>query len=323
VNNTNRAREIIDIEIEGLRKVQANIGTDFEKAVEIILDRLGRGGKIVVTGIGKNLHVGQKIAATLTSTGSPTVVLHPLEALHGDVGIIQPNDVIIAMSYSGESEEVINLLPSARRMGAVIIAMTGVKESTLVEHSDAMISVAVAREACPFNMAPTASTTATMAIGDALAVVLLEARGFKKEDYARLHPSGAIGRALLLRAGDIMRTDTRLASVTKEASVKDAVLAMSSARAGSVAVVDEEQHVVGILTDGDLRRHLTDDKDITNMCVGEIMTPDPITLTTDHLAVDVLALYEQHNIDDLLIVDEADRLIGTIDIQDLPKLKIF
>jgi arabinose-5-phosphate isomerase len=320
---TERARAIIDIEIEGLRNVAGQLGEEFDAAIERILSSLNQGGKIIVSGIGKNLPIGRKIAATLTSTGAPAVVLHPLEAMHGDLGILQKTDVLLALSYSGESEELSDLLPLVRRYGVPVIALTRDRDSSLARLSDITIPVPVEREACPFNMAPTASTTATLAVGDAIAMILLEARGFQKEDFAQLHPGGAIGRTLLMRVADIMRSDDRIASVHRDATVRDAILAMTSARSGSVAVIDDDQHVVGIFTDGDLRRHVTDDNHIVDEPIASFMTPDPITLTCDHLAVDVLTIYEKHNIDDLIIVDENGRLAGMIDIQDLPKFKIF
>lgn len=318
-----RAKEIIQIEIDGLQKVQNSLGLEFGRAVELLLTHLKNGGKIVVTGVGKNLPIGQKIAATLTSTGSPAVVIHPQEAMHGDLGLLSSRDILLALSFSGETEELINLISIVKRQGIKIISITGQTNNMLASHSDVVILVPIEREACPFNMAPTTSTTATLVIGDALAMVLLEAQGFNRDDFARLHPGGSIGRSLLLRAADIMRKGDRLAKVNRGAKVKDAILAMTSARAGSVAVVDEQDKVVGIFTDGDLRRHVATKANISDVRVDEIMTPGPITMRGDHLAVEVLALYEKHNIDDLIIVDEEGKIIGMVDIQDLPKMKIL
>lgn len=318
-----RAREILDIEIEELQKVRESMGIEFSRAVQLILDGLKQGGKIVVTGVGKNFHVGQKISATLASTGSTSVVLHPSQALHGDIGIFNRNDVLLALSYSGESEEIITILPAIKRQGGRIVAMTGSPDSSLAKYSDEVILVTVSREACPFNMAPTASTTAALAVGDALAVVLLEARGFKKEDFAKLHPGGVIGRSLLLRVSDIMRTGDRLARVAKEASVKDAVLAMTKARAGSVGIVDHQNKLVGIFTDGDLRRLISHYGDIPEQSMQDVMTAGPLTVNAEDLAIDVLKIYEEHNIDDLLVVDHENHLVGVVDIQDLPKFKIL
>ncbi|MBU0679079.1 MAG: KpsF/GutQ family sugar-phosphate isomerase [Verrucomicrobia bacterium] len=318
-----RAREIIDIEIEELNRVRNSLNSDFASAVTIILQTLEDGGKIVVTGLGKSLHIGQKIAATFNSTGTSAAVLHPSEAMHGDLGILADDDVLLALSYSGASDELLTLLPVIKRRKVKVISITGDADSPLARHSDAVIPVKIQREACPFNMAPTASTTVTLAVGDALAMILLEARGFKKEDYAKLHPGGAIGRALLLRVADIMRTGSRLASVEDSAKVRDAVLAMTSARAGALAVTNSDRKVLGIFTDGDLRRHLTESSDVAELPIVQVMTADPITLTEDHLAVDVLTLFETHSIDDLIITDGEGRLVGMVDIQDLPKLKIL
>ncbi|MBU1693920.1 MAG: KpsF/GutQ family sugar-phosphate isomerase [Verrucomicrobia bacterium] len=324
LNIIERAREVLEAEIAGLAKVRDNLGPAFEQAVQCLLDRLGRGGKIVVTGVGKNQPIGQKIAATLTSTGAPALFLHPSDAMHGDLGLLQENDALLVLSYSGESEELLNLLPLVKRSGMPAIAFTGDPESALSRLCDIVVPMKVEREACPFNMAPTASTTATLAVGDALAMVLLAARGFQLEDYAKLHPGGAIGRTLLLRVEDIMRTGERVAKVRTDTRVQDAVLAMTSARAGSAVVVDDRDVVVGICTDGDLRRHILDNsRNVASLRMEDVMTRDPIRLTRGHLAVDVLAIFEKHNIDDLIIVDDDGRLMGMIDIQDLPKFKIF
>ncbi len=318
-----QAQAVIDCEIEGLRCVRGNLAYGFEDTVNAILDGLRQGCKVVVTGMGKNLHIAEKIAATLTSTGCAGVVLNPAQAMHGDLGILQQGDVLLALSYSGESDEILNLLPPARRLGVTIIGITGMPESTLARHSDIVARVTVPREACPFNMAPTASTTATLAWGDALAMVLLEARGFQRDDYAKLHPGGAIGRALLLRVADIMRTGGRLACAVCAADVKTVLLAMTEARAGSAAIVDGEGRLVGVFTDGDLRRHIGLHPDILTLPVSTFMTLGPVTVRENELAVDVLNLFETHNIDDLIVVDTEQRVVGAVDIQDLPKLKVL
>ena len=318
-----RAREVLRIEIEELQRVCANLDIGFSRAADLMLKRLADGGKIVVAGVGKSFLIGQKIAATLASTGSPSVVIHPAQAMHGDIGILNRHDVLLALSFSGESGELLEMLPVVRRQGAGIVAMTGLADSALARLSDAVIVMRVNREACPFNMAPTASTTAMLAVGDALAIVLLEARGFKREDFAKLHPGGAIGRALLLRVSDIMRTGDRLAAVPLQATLKDAILAMTRARSGSVGVLDEQGRVVGIFTDGDLRRLMGEMADLPGRRMREVMTAHPLTVRADELAVTALKLYEEHNVDDLLVVDDAGRLIGLVDIQDLPKFKIL
>ncbi len=323
MNFKTRGKEVMDIEIAGLKKVRDRIDGGFTTAVEWILQTLENGGKVVVTGVGKNFHIGQKMAATFTSTGTPAVLLHPIEALHGDFGIVGEKDIVLALSYSGASDELIALLPALKRCGVKIIGMTGDETSPLGRQSDLILPVTVDREACPFGMAPTTSTTVTLALGDALAIVLLEARGFKKEDYAKLHPGGAIGRTLLLRVADVMRTRDRLATVPAGARVKDAVMAMTGARAGCVAVVDGERKLLGIFTDGDLRRHLIETPAITEQPIDSVMTADPVTLRADQLAVDILKIYEEKNIDDLMVVDDHDRIVGAVDIQDLPKLKIL
>lgn len=318
-----RARDVLDIERSGIEKVRDQLDGGFIAAAEAILETLRQCGKVVVAGVGKNWHIGNKLAATLTSTGTPAVALHPIEAMHGDFGIVCRNDILIAMSYSGASNELIDLLQPVKRMGVKIIAFTAEPDSPLGRHADILVSVRVDREACPFNMAPTASTTATLALGDALAMVLLEARGFQIEDYAKLHPGGAIGRTLLLRVSDVMRTGDRCASVRTGQPVREALLAMTGAKAGCVAVIREDGTLAGILTDGDLRRHLIATPDLVELPIERIMTRDPITLTPDMLAVEILNIYEKHNIDDLIVVDGDHRVIGAVDIQDLPKLKIL
>jgi arabinose-5-phosphate isomerase len=323
LNYLTRAREVLEIEIAGMKKVMDEMDGGFTLAVDAILETLRNGGKVVVAGVGKNWHIGNKMAATLTSTGTPAMVMHPIEAMHGDFGILGDQDILLAMSYSGASDELIALLQPVKRKGVKIIAMTGEMDSPLAQHSDIIISVRVDKEACPFNMAPTASTTATLAIGDALAMVLLEARGFKIEDYAKLHPGGAIGRTLLLRVEDVMRTGERCAAVQSGHAVREALIAMTGAKAGCVAIVNEDNTLAGIMTDGDLRRHLIETPNLVEQPVDDVMTRNPITLKKDMLAVEILNIYEKHNIDDLIVVDEQNRVIGAVDIQDMPKLKIL
>ena len=319
-----RAREVMQIEIEALQKVGDRLGAGFDGAVTTFLDCLAKGGKIVVTGIGKNLPIAEKISATFASTGSTSVTLNPVQAMHGDLGILRPEDTLLALSYSGESEEIVNLIPIVRRHGLKIVSITGAPDSALGRHSDVVIPIAVDREACPFNIAPTATTTVTLAVGDALAIVLLEMRGFNREDYAKLHPSGAIGRTLLLRVSDIMRTGERLASVPAGSRVKDVLLAMTNARSGSAGIVDAEGRLVGIFTDGDLRRQLYRRHDVMDCRIDDLMVRNPICIHPEALAVDVLKLFETHKIDDLLVVDKQNgKLVGAIDVQDLPRLKIM
>jgi arabinose-5-phosphate isomerase len=323
MNFQQRAKEVINVEIAGMEKVRDQINGHFSTAIDWILATVKNGGKVVVTGVGKNFHIGQKMVATFNSTGTPSALLHPIEAMHGDFGLVGDKDIILALSYSGGSDELIALLPALKRRGLKIIGMTGDAASPLGQQSDLILPITVDKEACPFGMAPTASTTVTLALGDALAIVLLEARGFKKEDYAKLHPGGAIGRTLLLKVSDVMRTSDRFAKVRSGAKVKDAVLAMTGARAGCVAVVDGDEKLLGIFTDGDLRRHLINTPNITEATIDSVMTRKPVTLTPDQLAVDILKIYEERNIDDLVVVDGNNRVVGAVDIQDLPKLKIL
>lgn len=320
-----RAHETIETEIAGLKRADAAIGPVFCDIVEAMLETLARGGKIVVTGIGKNIHVGEKIAATMASTGSTAMLLNPVQAMHGDLGMLTASDIVLAISYSGESDEVIRLIPSLRRIGVKIIGMTGKADSSLAKNSDWVYLIDCGREACPFNMAPTTSTTATLALGDALAMVLLEARGFKKENFALLHPAGAIGRALLFHVKDIMRTGDRLVALPESATVRDAVLAMTEAKSGCACVTAPDGTLLGIFTDGDLRRLLTagSGEDPMGRPIAEVMIRKPVSVPLDALAVQVLNIFESHKLDDLPVVDEAGKLVGTIDIQDLPRMKIL
>lgn len=316
-------RRILDIEIEALEKVRNSIGSGFAATISAMLQTAGSGHKICLTGLGKNIPIAEKIAATLTSTGAPAVTLNPIQALHGDIGLLQDGDILLVLSFSGETEELIQLIPMVKRLDIKVVAITAKADSTLGNCSDIVVPLPVEREACPFNMAPTASSTATLAIGDALAMVLLKARGFRQEDYAKLHPGGAIGRTLLMRVTDIMRCNDRLAVVPLSAKVKEAVLAMTKARAGSAAIVDEQGRLAGLFTDGDFRRHITTDPDIMSRDIKAVMTHNPICVRNDELAVDVLSIFENHNIDDVPVTDAEGLLVGAVDIQDLPKLKIF
>ncbi len=319
-----RAHEVIATEIAGLHQCDKAIDETFCQIVDAMLATLARGGKIVVTGIGKNIHVGEKIAATMASTGTTAVLLNPVQAMHGDLGMVTPNDIVLAISYSGESDEVIRLLPSLRRIGVQIIGMTCNPNSSLGRDSDWVYLIDCGREACPFNMAPTTSTTATLALGDALAMVLLDARGFKKENFALFHPAGAIGRALLFRVKDIMRTGERLVSLHESATVKDAVVAMTSAKAGCACIIDDQEKLLGVFTDGDLRRLLSkDDTPHMDVAITEAMVRNPVSIKLNALAVEVLNVFEHHKVDDLPVVDDEGKLVGTIDIQDLPRMKIL
>ncbi len=321
-----RAKEVLDCEIVGLERTKNNLSADFPAIVQAVLETLERGGKVVVTGVGKNIHIGEKISATMASTGTTSVLLNPVQAMHGDLGMVTDKDIVLAISYSGESDEVIKLIPALRRLGVKVIGMTGNADSSLAKDSDWVYLIDCGKEACPFNMAPTTSTTATLALGDALAMVLLEARGFKKENFALLHPAGAIGRALLFRVKDIMRSGERLALVKTTSTVKDAVMAMTTVKAGCACMVDDDNNLLGVFTDGDLRRlfsEATDGQNPLSTPVAQVMTQKPVAVKIDALAVEVLRTFEQYKIDDLPVVDADGKLMGYVDIQDLPRMKIM
>ena len=318
-----QARKVFDIELAALKAVRHQLDNAFERAVETMADALSQRGKIVVVGIGKSGNVGHKISATLTSTGSTSVVLNSVDALHGDVGIVNDGDVILALSYSGESEELLNLLPALKRFSVKIISLTGGPKSSLTRHSDVVLNVKVPREACPFNLAPTASTTAMLVMGDALAMAVLEARGFKRGDFARLHPSGAIGRAMLLRVGDIMRSGERNAMAEENLPVRDALLVMTHAKSGSLSVVDARGKLVGVFTDGDFRRCMATSENLLAQPLKKVMTRQPICIGEDALAVEALKIFNERNIDDLIVVNARREPVGLVDSQDLPKLKIM
>jgi len=322
MNHLAKAREVFDVEIAALKAVRAQLDKSFECAVETAVETLKQRGKIVVVGIGKSGNVGQKIAATLTSTGSTSVVLNSVDALHGDVGIVNDGDVVLALSYSGESEELLNLLPALKRFSVKIISLTGNVKSSLARHSDVSLNVKVPKEACPFNLAPTSSTTAMLVMGDALAMAVLQARGFRQKDYARLHPGGAIGRAMLLKVGDIMRTGNRNAVADENLSVKEALLVMTRAKSGSLSVVDARGKLAGVFTDGDFRRHMASDENLLSQPLKRVMTRNPICISENALAVEALKIFNERNIDDLIVVNSKKEPVGLVDSQDLPKLKI-
>lgn len=317
-----RAREVLDIELRALRSIRSRLDERFVRAVGLLVETLRRRGKILVLGIGKSGHVGQKIAATLTSTGSTAVVLHSVDALHGDLGVVHDGDAIVALSYSGETEELLHLIPALKRFSVKIIALTGGLHSTLARHSDVVLDCRVPKEACPFNLAPTASTTAMLALGDALAMALLDARGFRRQDFARHHPAGAIGRALLLRVGDIMRSGPRNAVAGQKITVKAALLVMTRAKSGSVSVTDHRGRLAGVFTDGDLRRRMAVDEHVLARPLSEVMTRHPVCIREDAMAVEALKVFNERNIDDLIVVNARREPVGLIDLQDLPKLKL-
>lgn len=323
MNELARAREVFDLEIAALAAVRDHLDEQFTEAVSLIVGALKTRAKIVVAGIGKSGNIGQKIAATLTSTGATAVVLHSVDALHGDLGIVNDGDIVLALSYSGETEELLTLLPALKRFAVRIVAMTANAKSTLARYSDVVLNVRVPKEACPFNLAPTSSTTAMLAMGDALAMTILEARGFTKKDFAKYHPAGAIGRTLLLRCGEIMRAGPRNAVAPRGMKVRDALLVMTSARSGSLSVVDGRGKLTGVFTDGDLRRGMARDPEILNRSLSEVMTRKPVSVKETALATEALAIFDQRNIDDLIVVNEGREPVGLIDSQDLPKLKLL
>lgn len=316
------ARNTLQTHIEGLQATTETLSDNLPPIVDI----LATAEKAVLTGIGKSWHIGSKIAATFTSLGTPAIALHAAEGRHGDLGLIRPADAILALSFSGESQEIIDLLPHLRETGAPLIAITQSAESHLGRAADHVLTVPIQREACPFNLAPTTSALVTLALGDLLATLTARARGFTRDDYARLHPAGAIGHSLIPLA-DVMRTGERLATVPPETIIRDALRAVTTRRGGAVAILDSERRVLGIITDGDVRRALATADPAINIldhAVTSIMTPDPITLTTRQTVADAWDIFTRHPVEDLLVLDhETGALAGIIDLQDLPKLKGF
>ena len=310
------ARQVLDIEADALRTLSSRLGPDFADAVEVILACKSR---VVVTGMGKSGHVGGKIAATLASTGTPAFFMHPGEASHGDLGMIAHDDVVLALSNSGESNEIVSIIPLIKRRGAKLIAMTGNPGSTMAREADVHLNAAVDKEACPLNLAPTASTTAALALGDALAVALLDARGFSADDFARTHPGGSLGRRLLVHVRDVMHAGKALPQIDREASLKSALLEMTEKGLGMTAVVDETGQVAGVFTDGDLRRALEHALDLQQARVVDLMTHNPKTIRADELAVAAVEKMETLKINGLLVVDDNNILVGALNMHDLLK----
>lgn len=314
------ARRVLRIEADAVAALGARVGEEFERAVEIILARHGR---VIVTGVGKSGHIGRKLAATLASTGTPAYFVHAAEAAHGDLGMITPEDVVIALSNSGSSEELLTIVPLVKRQGARLIAMTGKPDSPLAREADAHLDAGVGEEACPLNLAPTASTTAALALGDALAVALLDARGFAAEDFARSHPGGALGRRLLTHVGDVMRPAAAVPRVGSDAPLTQALLAMTAGGMGMTAVVDADEVPVGIFTDGDLRRALEKGCDVRSARVSEVMTRNPRSIAPGALAAEAAATMESLRISQLLVLDQAGRLAGALTTHDLMLAKVI
>jgi arabinose-5-phosphate isomerase len=309
------AREVLDIEADAVRSLKQKLGDAFLRAHAIIIATRGR---VVVTGMGKSGHIARKIASTLASTGTPAFFMHPGEASHGDLGMITDQDVVIAISYSGESDEILKVLPLIKRRGAPVIAITGRPKSTLATEADVHLDGAVEKEACPLNLAPTASTTATLALGDALAVALLESRGFRSEDFALHHPGGALGRRLLVHVSDIMRTGDQLPRNAPGALLPEAIVEMSKKGIGMTAVVDDADRLLGIFTDGDLRRTLEKHDNIRNVRVGDVMTRNPTTIAPEKLAAEAAQVLEQKSLGGRLVVLSPDgRYVGALTFHDL------
>ena len=323
VSHLAKAQAVFDLELDALKAVRDQLDGAFDQAVDLVVATLTERGKIVVIGIGKSGNIAHKIAATLTSTGSTSVVLNSVDALHGDLGIINDGDVILALSYSGETDELLNLIPALKRFSVKIISMTGAVWSTLARHSDLVLNTGVPQEACPFNLVPTSSTTAMLVMGDALAMAILQARGFRKQDFAKRHPSGAIGRALLLRVREIMRRAERNAVASETVPVKEALLIMTRAKSGSVSVINASGQLIGVFTDGDLRRRMASEGDVLSEPLANVMTRDPVCIHEDDLAVEALKVFDQRHIDDLIVVNSRGEPVGLIDSQDLPKMKLM
>jgi arabinose-5-phosphate isomerase len=314
------ARQTIDIEAQALLGLKSRQGDSFVRAAEAILACRGR---VVVMGMGKSGHVGRKIAATLASTGTPAMFVHPAEASHGDLGMVTRDDVVLAISNSGEVDELAAILPALKRVGVATIAMTGRVESTLARHADIVINSAVDAEACPLNLAPTASTTAQMALGDALAVALLDARGFREEDFARSHPGGALGRKLLTHVRDVMRTGDAVPRVLPDTPFIETMREMTKKGLGATAIADAAGHVLGIFTDGDLRRLLEQGMDLRGLGARDVMHPNPRLVRDDALAVDAADMMEQYRITSVLVVDADGVLIGALNSNDLMRAKVI
>ncbi|PRG00597.1 KpsF/GutQ family sugar-phosphate isomerase [Burkholderia ambifaria] len=314
------ARDVLDIEADAVRALRDQLDGDFVQAVALLL---GCRGRVVVSGIGKSGHIARKIAATLASTGTPAFFVHPAEASHGDLGMVTSDDVFIGISYSGESEELVAILPLVKRIGAKLIAITGRTESSLGTLADVNLNAAVSKEACPLNLAPTASTTAALALGDALAVAVLDARGFGSEDFARSHPGGALGRRLLTHVRDVMRSGDDVPRVGLDATLSDALFQITAKRLGMTAVVGADGRVAGIFTDGDLRRVLAREGDFRTLPIVDVMTREPRTIGPDHLAVEAVELMERHRINQMLVVDADGALIGALNMHDLFSKKVI
>jgi len=318
-----KARSYLQTDIDQLTRVTEALDPGLSQAVSLICGAVARGRKLIFSGMGKSYHIAAKCAATFTSTGSPSVLLHPAEAPHGDLGIVNEGDVLLLLSYSGESRELVQLIPFLRRTNITLISITGSKDNQVARMSDLHLCVPIEKEACPFNLAPTTSALVTLAFCDTLAMLVHEERGFTREAYQHLHPGGAIGESLSLRVRDIMRGEDRVPRCSEDDTLQQAVLVMTKCKAGAVGVLNNEKELIGIYTDGDLRRSLAESRELSTCHLKEFMTRTPVTISPEANATEALALFSNHNIDDLLVVDEQRHLVGTIDLQDIPKLKFF
>jgi arabinose-5-phosphate isomerase len=312
-----RAKEVLSIEASAIDALADRLDENFKKAINLILNLKGR---IVVTGMGKPGLIGRKISATFASTGNPSLFLHPAEAIHGDLGMILKDDLVIAISNSGETEEIVRLIPLIKRIGCSLISMTGNLKSVLAKNSDVVLDVGVKKEACSFGLVPTASSTAALAMGDAIAVVLLEKKGFKVEDYAFLHPGGDLGRKLMVVVKAVMRKGVDNPVILGNKTVKQAINLITEVCAGAVAIVDENNKLLGIFTDGDLRRKYSVDNNIGNFSIKDVMTEKPISINQRKLAVEALEMMQKNNIDELPVVDDDNKIVGMLDVQDLLKM---
>jgi arabinose-5-phosphate isomerase len=312
-----KARRVIDLEREELTRLRDRLDESFGKAMELLRAAVAGRRKIIVCGVGKSGNIGHKLAATFNSTGATTVMLNAQDALHGDLGLVNEGDVALCMSYSGETTEMLNLLPHLRARGAHIVAMTGQADSTLARMSDVTLAVTVDREACPHNLAPTSSTTVMLVLGDALAMVLLEAQGFQREDFAQLHPGGSLGRVLLTKVSDIMRPLDRMALVQPASTVREALQAMTRVRSGAAVVIDDNGRMAGIFTHGDFVRAFQAQESIAEHPVARFMTARPVFIAADRLAAEALRIFEERHIDDLVVLDGEGKPVGMLDVQDL------
>jgi len=314
------AREVLQIEAKAISDLIGRLDGSFSRAVALVLERRGR---VVVSGIGKSGHIARKIASTLASTGTPAFFVHPAEASHGDLGMVLREDVFIALSNSGESAEVLAIVPLLKRQGATLIALTGNPESTLAREADVHLYAGAEKEACPLNLAPTASTTAALALGDALAVALMHAKGFTRDEFALSHPGGALGRRLLTYVRDVMRTGEDAPRIGERAMLMEAILEMSRGRMGMTAIVDDSERVIGIFTDGDLRRTLEKGADLRATAIADVMGVKPRTIAPERLAAEAVEIMERHKVNQLLVVDKENRLVGALNMHDLFRAKVI